>query len=62
MREVYVKDSLAPLYNTLMETGIEVYTSQDGLTMDIELGSFTYRIKGYQTNEGFILVDSIERI
>jgi len=62
MREVYVKTDLAKLYNTLMDNGIEVYISQDGLTMDMELNHQVFRIIAMQTNDGYILVDSITTV
>lgn len=62
MREVYVKESLLDLYNLLMDHGTEVYTSQDGKTMDIEYEGHTYRMTCYVTSDDFILIDSIHVI
>ena len=58
---VYVEDKLCELYSKLITQGVEEYTSQDGLIMDIWYEGALYRIQAIES-DGTIYVESIDRI
>jgi hypothetical protein len=57
MDEIYIALADVPLYNDIIENGIEIYTSQDGLYAEYELDNDTYIL---DCQEGYLTIQMKE--